>query len=114
LLRARRERPRHRAAEQRDDSRRFIQLSGRQSAPLVRLIEEGAFASLHAIASSLLVPSNWVDLVVVLQNKFDVAGILNGLRCVEPLFELIQQFVLVFLRDRLVSGDLRDLFFFFS
>jgi hypothetical protein len=33
-------------------------------------------------ASSLLVPLNRMDLVVVFPNQFDVAGILNRLRCV--------------------------------
>ena len=62
-------------------------------------------------ASSLLVPLNGMDLVVVFLNQFNVAGILNGLRCVEPLFKFIQQFRLVSFRDRLISDDLRNLFF---
>jgi hypothetical protein len=36
---------------------------------------------------------------------------LNGLRSFEPLFIFIQQFLLVSLRDRLIGGDLRNLFF---
>src|SRR5437660_3545938 len=52
-----------------------------------------------------------MDLVVVFSNQFDVAGILNGLRCVEPLFKFVQQFLLLSFRDRLIGDDLRNLFF---
>jgi hypothetical protein len=54
-----------------------------------------------------------MDLVVGFPDQFDVAGILNGLRCVEPLFKFIQQFLLVAFRDRLI-GDISAIFFFIA
>jgi hypothetical protein len=99
------QRPRHRgAAEQRDElaTLRGITLVGR-SARLVRWWHGNCFIPACPVES--------MDLVVVLPNQFDVAGILNGLRSFEPLFIFIQQFLLVSLRDRLIGGDLRNLFF---
>src|SRR5262245_10393214 len=60
----------------------------------------------------MLVPlMNRMDLVVVFPNQFDVARILDRLRCVEPLCKFIQQFLLVSFRHRLIGHDLRNLFF---
>jgi hypothetical protein len=76
---------------------------GRQVGTLGPLVARNCFIPACPVES--------MDLVVVLPNQFDVAGILNGLRSFEPLFIFIQQFLLVSLRDRLIGGDLRNLFF---